>query len=424
MQGNILRFMKKNIHLFSIVFIALFFHTKLEAQRDHSANLNEDLDIPETMIWPIDSLLNDWKTQQYISFTKEDCTTAKKNPHFDDDTYIERLARIPSILEFPYNSTVRRYIDVYAERLRNQVAVMLAASNFYMPIFEEALDAYGVPNELKYLPIVESALNPSATSRVGAAGLWQFMLSTGKQYGLESNSLVDERRDPIKSSWAAARFFSDLYKIYNDWNLVIAAYNCGPGNVNKAIRRSGGSKDYWEIYYHLPRETRGYIPAFVAVNYIMNYYCEHDICPVDGTLPVVSDTIKVTKDIHFEQISKFCNTSIEEIRSLNPQYKHDIIPGNTKPYTLRLPYKSIPNYITYQDSIYNYNRDNLFSKRKMVAIKNATYPTKGTIYYRIKRGDTLSEIASKYRVSVNSLRRWNNIRGNNIVAGKTLKIIK
>ncbi len=386
-------------------------------------NTQTEIDIPETMVWSIDSLLNDWKTQQYINITKE-CTTAANNPYFSDSVYIERLARIPSVLELPYNNIIRNYINVYADKLRNQVSIMLTTANFYMPIFEEALDAYGLPNELKYLPIVESALNPSVTSRAGASGLWQFMLKTGKEYGLESNSLVDERRDPIKSSWAAARFFSDLYNIYNDWNLVLAAYNCGPGNVNKAIRRAGGAKDYWEIYNHLPKETRGYIPAFVAVNYIMNYYCEHSICPVDGTLPVISDTIQVSKDIHFDQISQYCNISMEELRSLNPQYKHDIIPGNTKLYTLRLPHTAIGDYIDYQDSIYNYKRDELFSKRKVVAIKQATYPSKGTIYYKIKNGDTLSQIASKFKVSVQNLRQWNNIKGNNIRAGKTLKIIK
>ncbi len=393
------------------------------AQNTYDKNLNESIDIPESMIWSIDSLLNDWKTKQYVSITS-DCVTSPTNPYFPDSVYIDRLSRIPTVLEFPYNDVVRKFIDVYAGKLRNQVSIMLSSSNFYMPIFEEALDAYGVPNELKYLPVVESALNPSVTSRAGASGLWQFMLVTGKEYGLETNSMVDERRDPIKSSWAAARFLNDLYAIYNDWNLVIAAYNCGPGNVNKAIRRAGGAKDYWAIYHYLPRETRGYIPAFIAVNYIMTYYCEHEICPAAATLPVVTDTIQVAQDIHFNQISAFCNVQVEELRSLNPQYKHDIIPGNTHLYTLRLPYNSVATYIENQESIYNYQRQDLFSKRKIVAIKEATYPTKGTVYYKIKSGDTLSEIARKFKVSVPNLRKWNGIKGNNIAAGKTLKIIK
>lgn len=392
--------------------------------QSNSSNPNlEEIDIPETMIWSIDSLLNDWKTKEYVSLSK-DCFTLEKNPYFTDSIYIDRLSRIPTVLELPYNDIVRKFIDVYTEKLRNQVSIMLATANFYMPIFEEALDAYGVPNELKYLPIVESALNPSVTSRSGASGLWQFMLVTGKNYGLESNSLVDERRDPIKSSWAAARYLSDLYGIYNDWNLVLAAYNCGPGNVNKAIRRAGGTKDYWSIYHHLPKETRGYIPAFIAASYIMTYYCEHAICPVESTLPVITDTIQVSKDIHFEQISSICNIDIEQIRSLNPQYKNDVIPGNTHAYTLRLPHNFIADYIENQDSIYNYKRDELFSKRRVVAVKAPTYAKGSTIYYKIKPGDTLSQIATKHGVSVANLRKWNGISGNNIRAGKTLKIIK
>lgn len=380
-------------------------------------------DIPENMIWSIDSLLNDWKTKQYINLSS-DCITAESNPYYPDSVYIERLARIPSVIELPYNDVIRRFIDVYATKLRNQVSIMLSTSNFYMPIFEQALDAHGLPNELKYIPIVESALNPTVTSRAGASGLWQFMLGTGKAYGLESNSLVDERRDPVKSSWAAAKYFKDLYNIYNDWSLAIAAYNCGPGNVNKAIRRAGGATDFWTIYYHLPRETRGYIPAFIAANYIMTYYCEHAICPVGGILPNVTDTVHISKDIHFEQISALCNLQVDELRSLNPQYKHDIIPGNSKAYTLRLPQEAIGTYIDLQDSIYNYNRDNLFSKRKIAAIKAATYPTKGTITYKIKSGDTLSGIAAKFKVRVSDIRSWNGIKGNNITAGKTLRIIK
>ena len=196
-------------------------------------------------------------------------------------------------MEMPYNDIVQKFIDRYTGRLRHSVSYMLGASNFYIPIFEEALEAYGLPLELKYLPIIESALNPKATSRVGAAGLWQFMVGTGKQYGLEVNSLIDERRDPIKSSYAAARYLRDLYKIFGDWSLVIAAYNCGPENIKKAMTRAEGANDYWKIYPYLPRETRGYVPAFIAANYVMNYYCEHNICPMRTTLPAATDTVVV-----------------------------------------------------------------------------------------------------------------------------------
>lgn len=209
--------------------------------------------------------------------------------------YIERLSRLPNVMEMPYNEIVQKFIDRYTGRLRHSVSYMLGASNFYIPIFEEALEAYGLPLELKYLPVIESALNPKATSHAGAAGLWQFMVATGKQYGLEINSLIDERRDPIKSSYAAAHYLKDLYNIFGDWSLVIAAYNCGPENINKAIHRADGQADYWKIYPYLPRETRGYVPAFIAANYVMNYYCEHNICPMRTTLPAKTDTVVVSR---------------------------------------------------------------------------------------------------------------------------------
>ena len=246
---------------------------------------------------------------------------------------------------------------------------MLGAGNFYVPIFEEALDYYGLPLELKYLPVIESALDPTAVSPVGAAGLWQFMISTAKRYNLEINSVVDERCDPIKSSYAAAHFLSDLYKIYGDWNLVIAAYNCGPGNVNKAIRRAGGIKDYWAIYPYLPKETRGYVPAFIAANYIMNYYCEHNICPMRTKLPVVTDTVMVNQDLHIDQIEAYCKVDRDAIKALNPQYRTDVIPGKSAPRILRLPQEAVLLFVENLDSIYNYRRSELITRRGTVKIK-------------------------------------------------------
>ena len=398
--------------------------------QNSEANLEEEVDIPETMIWSIDSLLNDWKTKQYMNLSDRECQTAETNPHFSDSVYIERLSRIPTIMEMPYNPVIRQFIDLYAVRLRDQVSYMLSATNFYIPIFEEALDAYNLPIELKYLPIIESALNPVATSKAGATGLWQFMFATGKEYGLEQNSLVDERKDPIKSSWAAARYLSDLYDIYEDWNLVIAAYNCGPGNINKAIRRAGGTKDYWSIYNFLPKETRGYVPAFIAANYVMTYYCDHNICPIESTLPVVSDTIQIDKELHFDQISALCNIQKEALRSLNPQYNKDVIPGNAKPYALRLPHNIVSEFLEHQDSIFNYKREELFTKRATVATKapkaKATPAPKksGPVYYKIRRGDSLSTIARRHRVTVAKLKEWNNLKSDKIAAGQTLKIIK
>lgn len=322
----------------------------------------------------------------------------------------------------PYNDAVKKLIESYTTRLRSKVSYMLAASNLYMPIIEEALDAYELPQELKYLPVIESALNPNALSRRRAAGLWQFILSTGKLYGLENNSLIDERKDPIKSTWAAARYLNELYKIYKDWNLVLAAYNCGPGNVNKAIKRAKGATDYWAIYNFLPRETRGYVPAFIAANYIMNYYCEHGICPMVSELPLPTDTILINRDLHMQQIAATCDIEIEQLRSLNPQFKKDIIPGNSKAYTLRLPYNKISLFIEKQDSIYAYKADQYINKRKTVAVEETSSKSSKATYHRIKKGDTLGGIALKYGVSVKQLRRLNGIKGNNIRAGKSLRI--
>lgn len=388
----------------------------------------EAIDLPESMNYTVDSLLSNWSSKNYVK-QGIDCDMSDVNPYFSDSAYMDKLSRIPSIMEMPYNDIVRKFIDQYTGRLRNSVAYMLGATNFYMPIFEEALDVYDIPQELKYLPIIESALNPAAVSRAGASGLWQFMIGTGKAYGLESNSLIDERRDPIKATWAAARYLRDLYTIYQDWNLVIAAYNCGPGNINKAIRRANGHKDYWAIYNFLPKETRGYVPAFIAANYVMTYYCDHNICPMETLIPASTDTVQVCKDLHFEQISDICGMNVEQIRSLNPQYKKDIIPGSSKSYTLRLPRNYISTFIDSQDTIYTHRATELLNKRRTVAVKemaasSSSSTSSGATYHKIKNGETLSVIARKYRVSVKEIQRWNNLRGTNIAAGKRLKIYK
>ena len=425
--------MKKTITYYSLIFVALFTSNIAFAQsvdvtiNENGSSRQEVIVLPKSMTYPLDSLLNDWKAKNYIDLGK-DCSTAKVNPLFSDSVYIDRLSRISSVIEMPYNEIVRKFIDMYNTRLRNHVSFMLSASNFYMPIFEEALDAYGLPMELKYLPIIESALNPSAVSRVGASGLWQFMLATGKMYGLESTSLVDERRDPIKATWAAARYLKELHAIYQDWNLALAAYNCGPGNINKAIRRAGGKKDYWAIYPFLPKETRGYVPGFIAANYAMTYYCDHNICPMETSIPVNTDTLQISKELHFEQIKDLCDISIEELKSLNPQYKRNIIPGHIKPYTLRLPLNCISAFIDRQDTIYKHRSAELFKNRKIVNIgsstkSSATSSSKIT-YHRIRNGESLSTIANKYRVRVKDIQRWNGLRNTRISAGKTLKIYK
>lgn len=396
----------------------------------------EVIEFPEAMTFELDSLLNLYMSKNYLG-EDNDCRMKDINPVFEKEVYIDRLKRIPSIIEMPYNEVVQKFIDRYSGRLRHSVSYMLGASNFYMPIFEEALETYGLPLELKYLPVIESALNPTAVSRVGATGLWQFMLATGKRYGLEVNTLVDERRDPIKASYAAANYLSDLYKVFGDWNLVIAAYNCGPDQINKAIHRSKGSKDYWQIYPYLPKETRGYVPAFIAANYIMTYYCEHNICPMTTRLPAKTDTVMVSRNVHLEQIAAVCNIDIEQLRTLNPAYRHDIVPGATKMSAVRLPHTEVGKFIDLEDSIYAYNAEVLFSKRATVEVNDdvPTYTRKSSTKrsrkkasrsrgrsVTVKSGQTLSEIAKRNGTTVAKLKRLNGIKGSNIRAGKKLRV--
>ena len=347
----------------------------------------EVIEFPEAMTYDLDSLLNLYMSKTYLS-GENDCQMKDVNPVYPKEVYIDRLSRIPSVMEFAYNDVVQKFIDRYSGRLRYSVSYMLGAANFYLPIFEEALEAYQLPLELKYLPIIESALNPKAVSRAGATGLWQFMIGTGKQYGLEVNSLVDERRDPVKSSYAAARYLKALYKIFGDWNLVIAAYNCGPENINKAIRYyraakgrnkedetiTAADKDYWQIYPYLPAETRGYVPAFIAANYIMTYYCDHNICPMTTRLPAQTDTVMVSRNVHLEQIASVLKLDIDMLRSLNPEYRRDVVPGLTKPSPIRLPLADTGRFIDNQDSIFAYRADELLNKRLEVTI-NDDVPT-------------------------------------------------
>lgn len=394
----------------------------------------EVIEFPEAMGYELDSLMNLYMAKTYLD-EDEDCQMKDINPVFEKEVYIDRLSRIPSIIEMPYNDVVQKFIDRYSGRLRHSVSYMLGASNFYMPIFEEALEAYELPLELRYMPVIESALNPTAVSRAGATGLWQFMLPTGKRYGLNVNSLVDERRDPIKSSYAAAQYLSDLYKVFGDWTLVIAAYNCGPEQVNKAIRRSNGERDYWKIYPYLPKETRGYVPAFIAANYIMTYYCDHNICPMKTRLPAKTDTLMLSKNVHLEQIAAMCGVSIDELRALNPAYRRDVIPGATELSCLRLPQTEVGKFIDNEDSIYNYKSEELMAKRTEVEVNKQAASTTSSKrsatrrrsrtrarYVTIRSGQTLSELAEKHGTTVSRLKRLNGLKGTSIRAGKKLRV--
>ena len=393
---------------------------------DDRIGQDEQIGLPEGMLASeLDSLLHEWNAKNYLTFN-EDCEASSENPVFEKEVYITRLSHLPNVIDMPYNDVVRKFIDQYSGRLRRSVSIMLGASNFYFPLFEEALEAFQVPLELKYLPIIESALNPGATSRVGAAGLWQFMLATGKQYGLEVTSLFDTFRDPIKSTYAAARYLKDLYDIFGDWTLVIASYNCGPQNVSKAIKRAGGIKDYWTIYPYLPAETRGYVPAFIAANYIMNYYCEHNICPVNTRLPMGTDTIMVNRDIRFEQIHELCGIDMEELRALNPQYRTTLIPGDARPLPIRMTPEAISAFIEAGDSIYNHRAEELFSKKeKEVATPDASVNkpnNRSAKYVKVRAGDNLGAIARRNHTTVAALKRLNGLRGNNIRAGQRLRV--
>lgn len=405
-------------------------------------------DMPEGMLISEDDLM---KESANINTLSEGIGESRVLS-YDDSVLVSRLSRIPTTIEMPLNDVTRKFIDSYSTRMKSSVAIMLGAANFYNPIFEEALERYGLPLELKYLPVIESALRPSATSRAGAAGLWQFMIGTGKRYGLEVNTLVDERRDPIKSSEAAAHYLSDLYDMFGDWSLAIAAYNCGEGNVQKAITRSGGQEgsDFWSVYNRLPRETRGYVPAFIAATYIMNYYCEHGIVPHDVTLPLESDTVVVAHEVSFAQIASKCHVSVDELRAINPQYRKDIVPVD---YTLRLPAGSIEDFILYEDSIYGGNAKggltsgtrrlftenvestpveqtpttttrNVYANNKKSRTSRSTRTRKQqqTRNVSVKSGDTLSSIAKKNGTTVTKLRQLNGIKGDMIRPGQKVRV--
>jgi membrane-bound lytic murein transglycosylase D len=381
----------------------------------------------------LDSLINLWYIQQSVDTNNLMVVVERDSvgiiPDFPDSIYIQRLAAINSLIELPFNRIVRNFINVYTQKQRDKVEVMLGLTDFYFPIFEEILDMYQLPQELRYMPVIESALNPRAVSRAGATGIWQFMYGTGRMYNLTINSYVDERRDPIASSHAAARFLRDLYSIFNDWTLVIAAYNCGPGNVNKAIRRAGGKRNYWDIYYYLPRETRGYVPAFIAANYTINYYKEHNLKPASISIPPTTDTLMVSGMLHLQQVSEVLQIPLKVLRDLNPQYKLDIIPAKNKLHPLRLPLEFVGPFIDRENEIFAYKESVFFNPNVLASPSQFTssyqhdVPSGSKkIVYKVKDGDVLGKIAERHGVSVSQLRSWNNIRGNLIRIGQNLTI--
>ncbi len=406
---------------------------------------------PESFETDTHRLMNNWYMRNYVEID-DDMITRGADKKVSDEEYTKRLQAMPTTIEMPFNSIVKQYIEMYLYKKTRLVEEMVAMSHYYMPIFEAALERHHMPLELKYLPVIESALDPTATSRTGAGGLWQFMPGTGKGLGLELNSLLDERRDPYKSSEAAAVYLNDLYQIYNDWSLAIAAYNCGPGNVNKALRRAGGSgkQDFWDVYYYLPKETRGYVPCFIAACYVMTYYQKHGLKPTLMKKALVTDTIRVSRRIHFDQISHVLNIPIDELQVLNPQYRANIIPGDYNECTLILPSQQVSSFIMSQDSILAYKASTYTprataepggsreSESSAEADTDDSRQQQYTVRYehtegkhRVRRGENLASVAAAYGMSqdqlVNmnpSLKRSKKVRRGQILRVMTTRKVK
>lgn len=419
---------------------------------DLKSSITDDAVVfPESFEQDTQKLLEGWFMRNYTA--TDDKYSSKKDVDTPDEVIKKRLAAMPTVIEMPFNSIVRQYIDRYTKQGRAQVAAILGLGLYYMPIFEQALEERGLPQELKYLPVIESALDPNAVSKHGATGLWQLMLATGKGLGLECNSLVDERRDPYAASKAAADLLRQLYDTYGDWSLAIAAYNSGPGTVNKAIRRAGGDAtkaDFWAIYPYLSEETRGYVPMFIAANYVMTYYPKHNISPVLPTKPLVTDTVGVSEWMHFDQIAAVLGIPNEEIRILNPQYREDIIPGTPdRAYMLALPSKQVHAYLMSHDQILSYQPEK-YGRRTAVEPASASDQTPlvaaaqqdnftpvetqlpespasrsqepATVTHKVTAGETLASIATKYGVQAADIRSANNLRRNAVRVGQVLTI--
>ena len=348
-------------------------------------------------------------------------------PVFDDSIYNQRIEYLASQTTLPlvYNAHVRRFIDLYAQQRRGLTGRMLGLSHIYFPMFEEKLDKYNMPLELKYLAMIESALNPTAGSHAGAKGLWQFMYVTGKQYSLKSTSLIEERYDPLKATEAACRCMLDLYRRYKDWFLVLAAYNAGPGNVNKAIVRAGGVMNYWAIWPFLPKETQSYVPSFIAVCYVGNYAKEHNLYPLNpGLLMSGTDTVQVRDVLTFRQLTETIGVPMEDLKTFNPQYIKEIIPAtDSTPYVLRMPTPYILQFVEKEQEIYAYKTQEQIDKEKVLEeAKKVPATVSNPKYHTVKKGETLSSIAKKYHVSVNNLKKWNNLKSNTIRINQKLRV--
>jgi membrane-bound lytic murein transglycosylase D len=412
-------------------FLIIFFLAVLKANASNDVDtiIIKSDNASERIAEDLDSLVNTWYIKLAIKNNPGEYKADTSALQCPDTVYENRIRKINSVISLNFNNIIRNHIEVYTIRQREKFCAVLGLKDYYFPMIEDIFDSYGLPAEFKYMAVIESALNPNAVNRrSGAAGMWQFLYSTGRMYGLTINSIVDERRDPVKATHAAARYIRDLYDIYKDWVLVIAAYDCGPGNVNKAIKRSGNKKDYWGIYYRLPKETRGYIPQYIAAAYAINYYGEHNLQPLPVNIPVATDTIMVNKDIHLAQISEVMNIPLGELQALNPQYRTGFVPGSSKPQSLTLPLNHLEDFIDLNDTIRRYKSDVYLNKATRIADPTrSSYITtnikgKTKLIYTVKDGDNIGFIAEWYKVGLSDLRNWNNIYRNNIRVGQKIVV--
>ena len=439
--------MNKALYSLFPLLVVFLFCTPLQAENMLSTEVNStaftpeedstetelDLFLPESLDQKVDSLMQTWHAN-YFSKRDTFCHDDNKSPTFSNEVYRDRLLALPTIIPMDYNSTVQKYINLYVVKQRRMMSHLLGMADHYFPIIETILAREGLPLELKYLAVVESALNPAASSRSGASGLWQFILPTAKAYGLTVNTLIDERKDPVKSTEAACRYLKDMYSLYGDWYLVIASFNCGLGNVNKAIRRANGKKDFWKIYNYLPRETRLYVPIFIAATYAMNYHCEHNICAVSANIPLATDTLHIHKMLNFDQIASILKVDKEVLRALNPQYLRDIVPGNIGTATVTLPAAECYALSCNTSALFRDKAEALLgkadalnapknSKKTGAKASTSSLNTSGT--YRVRSGDSLYTIAKRYPgVSIKDLQRANNLRSSSIRPGQVLRIPK
>lgn len=409
-----------------------FIEEELSGENENKVSAGlEDYNTPANT----DTLLSQWymhRQSRIPGREQYDMDSVVFTTDVPDSVLMRRLEEMNSFITLPFNETVKNFMILYSEKMPAKMSEMMGLSQYYFPIIEETLRRYDLPLELKYVAIIESAFNPRAESRVGAKGMWQFMYRTAINYGLKVDSYSDERMDPIASVDAAARYFRDAYRIFGDWALAISAYNCGSGNVNKAIKRAGGRTDFWSVYDYLPRETRGYVPAMVGAMYAFRYANEYGLRPDPINMPVYVDTFHIHKNLHFRQISEVLGIPLDDVRDLNPQYYTDIVPGAGGDEVLRLPFNYTSAFLDLQDSIYRHKTDVLFSAkvqdgRETVAgrpVPTSRGATGQWVYYKVKSGDSLGKIARKYHCTVKQLKNWNNLRSDRINIGQRLKVGK